>query len=209
MLPRLETSSAEMEMERFSELPDDTGDIRTLQDLPDDSGESLPPELVQLKKQEYLYQEVKSGKLPLTDTRQKGNYGEIAADISMQEKGYVRLSKDRVTDLDAPGHEGIDGVYYCPGRKPPYIIADAKFNTAQLSDTKDGKQMSFSWIDARLDQDVGKEQADEIRMAMLDGDVDCYIIRIGKNNDVGSSPVYEKLNENGDVIARGEDLIAS
>ena len=33
-------------------------------------------------------------------------------DVYFKSQGYERISLDRVTDLNAPTHQGIDGVYY-------------------------------------------------------------------------------------------------
>ena len=46
-------------------------------------------------------------------------------DVYFKSQGYERISLDRVTDLNAPTHQGIDGVYYNLDGHPPYIIAEA------------------------------------------------------------------------------------
>lgn len=102
-----------------------------------------------------------------------GNLGEMMMDQYYISKGYKPLNKHRVTGLDdkKDGFKtGIDGVYEKtnPDGTKSYVIADAKYNTSQLSETKDGKQMSDNWIDKRLDDAVGKEKADEIREAAED-----------------------------------------
>ena len=99
----------------------------------------------------------------LTD-QEKGNLGEMLMDQYYISKGYKPLHQ-RVTSLQETGHKGIDGVYEKNGK---FIIADAKCNHATLQDTKDGRQMSWNWINERLDQAVGKEKADEIRDAYED-----------------------------------------
>lgn len=35
-------------------------------------------------------------------------------DAYFESQGYERITLDRVTDLNAPTHHGIDGVYYNP-----------------------------------------------------------------------------------------------
>lgn len=95
---------------------------------------------------------------------EKGNLCEMMMDQYYISKGYSPLH-ERVVSLDDPGHQGIDGVYEkqnSDGSKE-YIIADAKYDSAKLGNTTDGKQLSDTWIDARLDSAVGKEKADEIR----------------------------------------------
>ena len=108
---------------------------------------------------------------------QLGNLGEMMMDQYYISKGYQPLNKHRVTSLDdkkSGFKTGIDGVYEKtnPDGTKSYVIADAKYNTSQLSETNDGMQMSDNWIDNRLDDAVGKEKADEIRDAEED-DPDC------------------------------------
>lgn len=97
-----------------------------------------------------------------------GNLGEMMMDQHYISEGYKPLNNNRVISLnDNKGgfKTGIDGVYEktnLDGSKS-YVVADAKYNTSQLSETKDGKQMSDNWVDKRLDNAVGKEKADEIR----------------------------------------------
>lgn len=97
-------------------------------------------------------------------TAEKGNLCEMMMDQYYISKGYTPLHK-QVTSLEDKGHQGIDGVYEKDGK---YVVADAKFGTARLGETQDGKQMSAGWIDKRLDDAVGKEKADEIRDAHED-----------------------------------------
>lgn len=102
-----------------------------------------------------------------------GNLGEMMMDQYYISKGYKPLNKHRVTSLDDKKggfKTGIDGVYEKtnPDGTKSYVIVDAKYNTSQLSETNDGKQMSDNWIDKRLDDAVGKEKADEIRDAAED-----------------------------------------
>ena len=95
--------------------------------------------------------------------KELGNLCEMMMDQYYIKLGYKPLH-ERVTSLDDPIHQGIDGVYEKGGK---YVIVDAKYNSAQLHETKDGRQMSDSWIYGnRLDDAVGsKEIADEIREA--------------------------------------------
>lgn len=97
-------------------------------------------------------------------TAEKGNLCEMMMDQYYISKGYTPMH-ERVTSLEDKGHQGIDGVYEKDGK---YVIVDAKYGTAQLGETQDGKQMSAEWIDRRLDDAVGKEKADEIRDAYED-----------------------------------------
>ena len=116
------------------------------------------------KKTIRILEESPEGTIAQLSNLQKGNYGEMKMDIFYNELGYDRISLDRVTELDAPAHRGIDGVYYNPDGHPPYIIAEAKFGSARLNNTLDGKQMSDSWIfgSNRLYNAVEKDIYDEI-----------------------------------------------
>ena len=127
--------------------------------------------------QDRIIEKVENGEIVLTTDREKGNFGEMKTDQEMRKKGYERISGGAVTSLDEPGHQGLDGVYCNPNGKPPILIADAKYNTAQLhKNTADGPQLSWNWTDKRLDADIGKEKADEIRLAKLSGEVVCVVV---------------------------------
>ena len=130
---------------------------------------------------------VENGDKILETSIEKGNYGEEKVDQDLRDKGWDRISLDMVldskqkthTDGDiSTGRQGIDGVYYNKDGHPPYLIVEAKYGTGQLGMTEDGKQMCDNWIDNRLDKAVGKEKADEIRIASLLDQVGSYIAHI-------------------------------
>jgi len=108
--------------------------------------------------QRAAIESVESGEVALKTNKQKGNYGEMKMDDYFESQGYERISNDRVTGLDDKLSKGIDGVYENANPPPKYVIAEAKYNTAQLSNTKrSGRQMSDKWIDGenRLIEAVG------------------------------------------------------
>src|SRR5690625_4032991 len=108
--------------------------------------------------QRSAIESVESGEVALKTNKQKGNYGEMKMDDYFESQGYERISNDRVTGLDDKLSKGIDGVYENANHPPKYVIAEAKYNTAQLSNTKrSGRQMSDKWIDGenRLIEAVG------------------------------------------------------
>lgn len=153
------------------------------------------------QKQDQVIESVESGEIVLETNQEKGNYGEMKVDQDLREKGYERISTDVVTDLKDPTHKGIDGVYYNPDGDPPYLIVDAKYDTAKLKDEiGDGRQMSQKWIDARLDDAVGKDVADEIRMAQLNGDVGCYVGKVAKGGDLTAEVIYQQVDEAGEIV---------
>ncbi len=117
---------------------------------------------------EYI-DSVESGETELKTTKQKGNYGEMKMDQYYKGQGYERVSLDSIESLDDPIHHGIDGVYHKTDGDPPFIVAESKYGTSQLSNTKSsGKQMSDRWIEDRLEAAVGKDMADEILMEGYD-----------------------------------------
>jgi hypothetical protein len=91
--------------------------------------------------------------------QRKGNFGEICTDIDVETNGPVskpgtraeRVGNNRITDIDAPGHQGIDGIYKCESPPPDYIIVEAKYRsdgrTPPMSVLKDKTvQMNDDWI---------------------------------------------------------------
>ncbi len=146
--------------------------------------------------QDRIIEKVENGEIVLTTDREKGNFGEMKTDQEMRKKGYERISGGAVTSLDEPGHQGLDGVYCNPNGKPPILIADAKYNTAQLhKNTADGPQLSWNWTDKRLDADIGKEKADEIRLAKLSGEVVCVVVRVAKDDNPEAPVTYDAVDE--------------
>lgn len=116
-----------------------------------------------------VIKKVESGKVKLVTNKRKGNYGEMKMDVYFESTTYKRISGDRVTGLNDKIVKGIDGVYENSSPPPKYVIAEAKYGTSQLRKTKDGKQMSDTWVDRsnRLDDALGKKKADEIRLEMM------------------------------------------
>ena len=98
--------------------------------------------------------------------------------------------------LDDKIHQGIDGIYYNSKGKPPYIIGEAKFNTAQLGNTLDGKQMSTTWIlgskSLQNAIDIEYEHYKNIINAVISGS---QITKIGKKKTLASNVEY--ADENG------------
>ncbi len=159
-----------------------------------------------VEKQNTEISNVESGEKNLDTTQEKGNYGEMKTDQDLRNCGYERISQDMVTDIDSPGHQGIDGVYENTDGVPRYIIADAKYGTAQLSNTMDGKQMSSDWIDKRLDETVGPEKADEIRIEKLlnPDNVESYVAHVDESGDVK----YDKLDDGANIVEKDVEISA-
>lgn len=220
--PEWTTEDSERESVELPQIekPTDVQDIKLdkstvrMENISSDRGKTSDVALNSEKKQDLTYEEkVKKQEKEISDvesgekdfdrnnTHETGNYGEMKTDQDLRSKGYERLSNDMVTDIDENGHQGIDGVYYNPDGNPQYIIVDSKYGSAQLNpDTKDGKQMSENWIDKRLDKDVGKEKADDIRMEKLlnPDNVGSYVAHVDKEGNV----TYDKLDGDANVIEK-------
>lgn len=78
----------------------------------------------------------------------KVNFAEIGADLDLNTKSYESL-QPRITDLDDPGHNGIDDIDRAPDGS--YVIVGGKYTgsaTLNLADPSTGlpRQMSDDWI---------------------------------------------------------------
>lgn len=122
----------------------------------------ISPERRDICQQNIEILKAQSGFEDITSNAEKGNFGEMLTDIDMQEQGYERISGTRVTDIDQIGHKGIDGVFY-NHKTDTYAIVESKYGSSKLGETQEGIQMSWEWIDARLDDAVGEKTADKIR----------------------------------------------
>ena len=152
---------------------DEAGEVSKYADELDDAGKGGNDKGGSIKKSglnsvDDIIKGVENGDVPLSNNIQKGNYGEMKMDVYFESQGYERISLDRVTDLNTPTHQGIDGVYYNPNGHPPYIIGEAKYGSSRLSTLADGTpQMSDKWIIDRLENAVGEEVANDIKMEMI------------------------------------------
>jgi hypothetical protein len=117
----------------------------------------------------------------------------------MKEMGYERIDKGGEYK---PGRNGIDGVYRNPSPPPDYVIMEAKYNTAKLGDTIDGKQMSDSWVNGektgfdRLRDAVGPRTADKIRESIDAGRVQKLLLQVDESGKVS----VKVLNILGNII---------
>lgn len=199
LLDRIEMSDTIGGLIDGIKLPDDTKE-------PEQTQELTPEEINEKQRAAIAEAEKRQARGEVLSDVEKGNLGEMRMDQYFISKGYTPLHRERVTDLNDKGHHGLDGVYEKDGH---YIIADAKYGTAQLNPhTKDGPQMSRSWIEARLDASVGKEKADEIRDAWEDDpssvETEVYHYNPEPNaNGETYSDIYH-VNEAGEKVGSAE-----
>jgi hypothetical protein len=118
-------------------------------------------------------------KISEASNQAKGLFGELKADEYMAENGFEKIG----------GHgskpQGIDGVYKNLNPPPEYVIGEAKYGSSGYGNTASGKQMSDEWVDFRLDEAVGKEQADLIRKAGYEK----WELRVDKYGNVVKSEI--------------------
>ena len=119
-------------------------------------------------------------------------------DDFFESQGYERISIDRVTDLNQPTHQGIDGVYYNPDGHPPYIIGEAKYGSSKLSTLADGTpQMSDKWIIDRLEDAVGEEIANDIKMEMIlnPDNVGASLVHISTDGNIDITELIDGIKQ--------------
>ena len=120
----------------------------------------------------------------LAGTAQKGVYGEHVSDTYMRAQGHVKLNDGGRLTPPPPGGtargNGLDGVWRHASPPPDYVITEAKYGTAQLAMTQDGRQMSDGWIRGsnRLERATSPKEAIRIRSAMRGGRVEKRLHKI-------------------------------
>lgn len=125
----------------------------------------------------------------------KGNFGEMASDVFLTEKGYKPLHT-RIQNIDAPTHQGLDGVFQ---KGNEYFIVEAKYHgTATLNPANPTtglpKQMTDSWITGgdRLLDAVGTTTRLEI--------LSTGYRRLLAETAPDGSVIYKELDANANVI---------
>lgn len=121
----------------------------------------------------------------------KENFGEMASDVLLSEKGY-QPKHVRIVDIDASTKQGIDHVFEKSGQ---YYIFESKYKgSATLGSTADGKQMSKGWIEGsnRLIDAVGSEVEEDI----IDKGYQRLLAEVAPDGSV----IFKLLDENANVI---------
>ncbi|AQG99373.1 hypothetical protein A9R05_11480 [Burkholderia sp. KK1] len=142
-------------------------------------GSSLPDAAEKRPTSSNVHQEEPVDPSKLTRSK-KGIYGEIVSDQFMAGRGYENVMlKNRQPPRaleDMPIGRGIDGVYKKPPGEPPppYVITETKYRTGGGFQAKDfpttkgspgyasSKQMSENWVEDRLEDAVGWNEAIKI-----------------------------------------------
>ena len=130
-------------------------------------------------------EKVEFGEIELETKKQKGNYGEMKMDEHYDSKGFEKMHNG-VESLDDKIHHGIDGVYKNkdPNGDPKFIIAEAKYGSSQLGNTKkSGPQMGDKWIKNNIGKIV--DDPDDIIEGLATGDTVKELFRVNVSNDNG------------------------
>jgi hypothetical protein len=145
-----------------------------------------------LEKQKNYLKKIKNGEIELNNNFRKGNFGEMATDVDLAEKGFKPLHIDRVTDIDAPMKKGIDGVFEKNGE---YFIVESKYSgTSKLKPTNDGPQMSDAWING---SDRLKKAVDNTTLkAIEENGYKRILSEIAPDGKI----VYKELDSSGKVL---------
>lgn len=197
---------------KFSALLQDKVEQRNnMTEKTENKNEKTETNDIEQQQWEAIYEGIKKLAKGELTTAEKGNLCEMMMDQYYISQGYTPIHSPRVTSLDSTGHQGIDGVYERtePDGTKKYVIVDAKYDQSTLATNVDGtKQMSDKWIDDRLDVSVGKEKADEIRMADLEGNVSTEVFHMkpdGDNQSIGNCDV-RTVDDNGDYDSPKENV---
>ncbi|WNL16890.1 hypothetical protein QUR79_03720 [Arcobacter cryaerophilus gv. pseudocryaerophilus] len=151
------------------------------------SGDSL--EIVNLQKEtkDTLKEKIK---VELPDCNEaninkiKGNASEQLMDEYFKKSGWEKVEGE-------VGVNGIDGLYVKrdkDGNITNVLMSESKYNTSQLGDTKDGKQMSKDWILKKLDNleraHPDNQDYSQIKELVID---DKYRARLWQVNEVDNT----------------------
>lgn len=128
---------------------------------------------------------------PLTN-HQKAAIGERTAHDEMVRKGYQPLGN--TNGMYIPGETGIDGIYKHPKPPPRYVITEAKYGTAKLGNTADGRQLSDSWITGsnrlqRAGLSAKDQKAIEQGLQRGDGTVEKILLRVKPDGTVSRKTI--------------------
>lgn len=124
----------------------------------------------------------------LTTNKQKSLVGEQAGRGYMQNAGFERISGDKRWNA-----AGVDDIWKNTHPPPDYVIAEYKYGSSGLGQTKDGLQMSDDWLSGektgfdRIEHAVGHDQADDILSSLRRGQVEKWLVRTDDNGVVSKA----------------------
>jgi hypothetical protein len=130
----------------------------------------------------------------------KGNISENLMDVYFKKSGWSKLEGEI-------GANGIDGLYVKKdkdGNIADVLVVESKYNTSQLGDTKDGKQMSKDWIIKKLDnlEKAYPDNQDYSQIKTLVND-DKYRARLWQMNEVDNKLQIslKKIDSSGNEVS--------
>ena len=135
-------------------------------------------------------------------TKQKGNYGEIITDEHMKTDPNIKnkgIDLERIGDPPPSGindkiRKGIDGIYENKNYPPPpkYVITESKYGSSELGNTQNGRQMSDTWVEDRVEKMFGRNdpKGQDIINSLQNGEVDKVLSRVDSNGNVTNYRLY-------------------
>lgn len=137
----------------------------------------------------------------------------MVVDVDLEGTGHIkRLGMRRITDLDAPMHHGIDGVYENYTPPPKYLIVESKYLGAEkavdeafaprMSKVIKGRQMDSEWIDKNLEKSVSDDLYDEIVDAIDRKKVDFVASKVTNDGNI----TYYKLDSSGKIMRDSDNI---
>ena len=134
-------------------------------------------------------------------------------DVDLEGTGHIeRISMRRITDLDAPMHHGIDGVYENYTPPPKYLIVESKYLGAEkavdeafaprMSKVINGRQMDSEWIDKILKNQFQMIYMMKLSMQLTEKKVDFVASKVTNDGNI----TYYKLDSSGKIMRDSDNI---
>ncbi|WP_424407961.1 hypothetical protein [Pasteurella sp. PK-2025] len=162
-------------------------------------------------RQKFARDPIKAFNPKTANNVQKANFGEINSARNMliprnnvgnppRNDNLERIGNPIPNTLNDPIRRGIDGIYKNKTPPPIYVFNEAKYGTSKLNPkTKDGPQMSDSWINSsgRLQSQIkDRKTLREITEAIQRGNYEKVLRKINEKGQVSNF----RLDSNGKII---------
>jgi len=130
--------------------------------------------------------------------KRKGNFGEMASDLDLGEKGYIPLHT-RIDNIDASGHNGIDAVMEKNGQ---YFIVESKFSsttTPSLNPANPSTDLPKKMSDAWINQRDYERLRDILNPNVANDIIDSGYTRVLATHGPNGNKIYKLVDANGNI----------
>ena len=146
----------------------------------------------------------------------KGEFGELHAQAYMEAQGWTRID-DGADGSHPTNANGVDGIYSRTDAdgNTEFAVIEAKYNTARLGDTLDGRQMSGDWLEGANSRNNRLESAlseadPHVAASVLDhfdrGDLQTGVVHVTPDGEVK----VRRLDDDAYVVrGSGDDFAAN